>query len=42
LRKALLSPLSLGAKAQLRIIENFSFEKREKELKETLSTILKK
>ncbi len=42
LRKALLSPLSLGAKAQSRIIENFSFEKREKELKETLSKILKK
>jgi len=42
LQSAILSPVSLGIEAQSHILKNFPIERREKELKETLSKILKK
>lgn len=41
LRSAISSPPKLGIEAQKRIINNFSFSRREQELKDTLSQMLK-
>jgi len=41
LKNAISSPISMGIEAQLRILQNFPINKREQELKETLSQILK-